>query len=311
MYQCFRLCADAACRMPNEPELAVIITTYERPAHLERCLHCLSLQQGVTGRFEVIVADDGSKDRTEQVVRTFARSVDFSVKWVTHGHLGFRAALCRNDGVRATKSPYLLFADCDCLLPPNHLQQHLLARQIGVVRAGDCLRLDRDATDRIDRKAIDSGDYRLLVTRRERIRFLQQRVKNRYYQLVRHAKKPKLISNDFGIWRDDLEAVNGFDESFVGWGCEDDDLAYRLRRAGRRIFSAIEYTHSYHMWHPTEPSRPAKWKLGSNVRRLLSAERPIQCANGLISIGDSSEHVTQQDAQRSPAAKLVETDLAA
>jgi glycosyltransferase involved in cell wall biosynthesis len=157
--------------MPNEPELAVIITTYERPRHLERCLHCLSLQQGVDGKFEVIVTDDGSKDRTEQIVQSFARSVDFPVKWVTHPHLGFRAALCRNDGVRATKAPYFLFADCDCLLPPDHVRQHLLARQTGVVRAGDCLRLDQKATDRIDREAIESGAYRRWITRKEQLRF--------------------------------------------------------------------------------------------------------------------------------------------
>jgi GT2 family glycosyltransferase len=297
--------------MPNEPELAVIITTYERPRHLERCLHCLSLQQGVAGKFEVIVADDGSNDRTENVVRNFASSVDFRVKWVTHPHLGFRAALCRNDGVRATNASYLLFADCDCLLPPDHLRQHLRARRPGVIRAGTCLRLDRDATDRIDRNAIDSGEYRRWVTRNERMHFWQQKLKNRYYEIVRHGKKPKLISNDFGIWRDDLEAINGFDESFVGWGCEDDDLAYRLRRAGRRIISALSYTHGYHMWHPPAPSRPAEWKDGANVRRLLSPVRPIQCANGLIPIGDLDEQPTEQDSPRPHSAKLAGPNRAA
>jgi hypothetical protein len=140
---------------------------------------------------------------------------------------------------------------------------------------------------------------------------LQQTIKNRYYQLVRHATKPKLIAYDFGIWRDDLEAVNGFDESFIGWGCEDDDLAYRLRRAGRRIISVLDYTHGYHMWHPTEPSRPAKWKLGPNVTRLLSTQRPIQCANGLISAGDAIEGFAPPDAQLSHAEPVAVVQRAA
>lgn len=295
--------------MPNEPELAVIVTTYERPAHLERCLHCLSLQQGVDGKFEVIVADDGSKDRTEQVVRNFARSVDFKVKWVTHPHVGFRAAMCRNDGVRATNAPYLLFADGDCLVTPNHLRQHLRVRRRGVVSAGGCLLLDRETTDRIDRAAIDSGEYQRWVTRRERLRLLRQRIKNRYHELVGHVKKPKLISNDFGIWREDFEAINGFDESFVGWGCEDDDLAYRLRRAGRRIVSVLAYTHGYHMWHPTVASRPAEWKLGSNVSRLLSPVRPIQCEQGLAA--DSNDDTPRRPTQSPRAARGVESHRAA
>jgi glycosyltransferase involved in cell wall biosynthesis len=297
--------------MPNEPELAVILTTYQRPAHLERSLHCFSLQQGVAGRFELIVTDDGSTDTTEQIVRNFSKSVDFNVKWIAHEHRGFRAALCRNNGVRATRARYLLFADGDCLFPRHHIQKHLLARRAGVIRAGDCLRFDREATDRIDRKAIESGSYRHWVARKERYRLIQQRIKNRYYQLVNHSSRPKLIAYDFGIWREDFEAVNGFDEDFIGWGCEDDDLAYRLRRAGRRIISSIGYTHGHHMWHPTESSRPALWKDGANVSRMFAAKRPIQCVSGLVSLSDSSQPSEETKSKRLGAERVASADRAA
>ena len=39
-------------------DLAVILTTYQRPAHLRRSLASLALQRGVTGRFEVVVTDE-------------------------------------------------------------------------------------------------------------------------------------------------------------------------------------------------------------------------------------------------------------
>ena len=39
--------------------------------------------------------------------------------------------------------------------------------------------------------------------------------------------------------RADYERVNGYDENFVGWGCEDDDLRLRLRHAGVRIESIL------------------------------------------------------------------------
>ena len=127
-------------------ELSVILTTYQRPDHLERSLASLALQRAVAGRFEVIVADDGSEDRTHTVVRNFMRTADFPLKFITHPHRGFRVSLCRNDGVRASIGQYLLFSDSDCLFPPNHLERHLAARRPGVVRAGNCLRLDHDAT---------------------------------------------------------------------------------------------------------------------------------------------------------------------
>jgi len=76
------------------------------------------------------------------------------------------------------------------------------------------------------------------VSRSERQRLFQKRLKDQYYLWTRHPKKPKLTGYNIGISRADFEAVNGFDESFVGWGCEDDDIAFRLRRAGRRMRAA-------------------------------------------------------------------------
>jgi len=267
--------------MQADLELAVILTTYQRPEHLKRSLFSLSLQRGVAGRFEVVVADDGSRDSTASVVRDFALTASFPVRWITHEHRGFRVALCRNDGARASTAPYLLFSDGDCIFPADHLRKHLLARRRGVVRAGDCLRLAEEATQRLDTTAIAAGQYHRWATQADRRRLLQKRLKERCYQLMRHRFKPKLTGWNIGIFRRDFEAVNGFDESFVGWGCEDDDLAIRLRRAGRRIISALAHTHGYHMWHPTTPSYPSKWGDGCNVSRLHDS-RPIRCVNGLV-----------------------------
>jgi glycosyltransferase involved in cell wall biosynthesis len=275
--------------MPCKLELSVILTTYERPAHLERSLASLALQRDVTGRFEVVVADDGSRDCTPTIVHKFARTADFPVKFTTHPHQGFRAALCRNDGARTSTAPYLLFADGDCIFPPDHLRQHLRARRPGIVRAGDCYRLDQQVTERLDAAAIAATAYRHWVPRKERWRMLKKRLKDPWYQLFGHRAKPKLTACNIGISRRDLESVNGFDEAFVGWGCEDDDLAFRLRRLGVQIRSVLRYTSAYHMWHPTHPTRPKKWTDGANVARLLSPDRPIRCCEGLVPLANEAE----------------------
>jgi GT2 family glycosyltransferase len=216
------------------------------------------------------------------------RTANFPLKLITHPHRGFRVSLCRNDGVRASVGQYLLFTDSDCLFPPDHLERHLAARRPRVVRAGNCLRLDHDPTERINTAAIESCEYRHWVTREERRRLMNKWIKERDYQLIRHPAKPKLTGCNIGISRRDLEAVNGFDESFVGWGCEDDDLAFRLRRAGVRVVTALGYTHCYHMWHPTDPTHPGKWNDGPNVARLADLNRPLKCAAGLIPMPEIS-----------------------
>lgn len=275
--------------MRTQLEIAVVVTTYQRPQHLVRSLRSLALQKSVDGEFEVIIADDGSQDETASIVHEFARTAKFPLKWITHPHKGFRVALCRNDGVRASTAPYFLFTDSDCIFPPDHLQKHLAARRPGIVRAGECIRLDQKVSARIDAAAIDSGAYRSLGTLKERHRLKIKRIKDSYYFWIRHTTKPKLAGYNIGISREDLEAVNGFDEAFVGWGCEDDDIAYRLRRAGRRIASVLGYTYAYHLWHPTDPSRPAKWNDGPNVSRLQSYDRPIRCAHGLVHDGAAAD----------------------
>jgi glycosyltransferase involved in cell wall biosynthesis len=278
--------------MPQQLELAVILTTYERPAHLERSLVSLAMQQGVAGRFEVVVSDDGSTDQTQSIVRRFAATADFPVKWTSHPHRGFRVSLCRNDGVRASNASYFLFTDSDCIFPPDHLYKHLSARRRGIIRAGDCIRLDEETTERVDAASITTGECWQWGSREERQRLFHKRIKEQYYQLVRHSTKPKLTGYNIGISREDLEAVNGFDEDFVGWGCEDDDIAFRLRKTGRRIASALPYTHGFHLWHPAAPSRPAKWNDGPNVSRLDNVERPIKCAKGLTTLVHPAESET-------------------
>jgi glycosyltransferase involved in cell wall biosynthesis len=297
--------------MPCKLELSVILTTYERPAHLERSLASLALQRDVPGRFELVVADDGSSDCTSAIVRKFARTADFPVKFTTHQHQGFRAALCRNDGARTSAAPYLLFADGDCIFPPDHLHQHLRARRPGIVRAGDCYRLGEVATEKLNIATIATAEYRRWIPRRERWRMLKKLIKDPCYQLLGHRAKPKLTACNIGISRRDLEAVNGFDEAFVGWGCEDDDLAFRLRRFGVQIRSVLRYTSAYHMWHPTHPTRPKKWIDGANVSRLLSPDRPIRCRAGLVPLVDEPECIPVAPAAETSSSNPRRTNQAA
>ncbi|MCI0335816.1 MAG: glycosyltransferase [Planctomycetes bacterium] len=267
--------------MAFRPQIAVILSTYQRPDHLYRSLLSLGLQLGVEGEYEVVVTDDGSTDHTEDVVRRFAESANFPVGFTTHEHRGFHLARSRNEGALVSSAPYLLFSDGDCLFPPNHLFQHLKMRRPSFARSGDCLHLDAQSTLRIDESVVTSGAYLGWVPRSERQRLHRRWIKDRLYQVVGHQKKPKLTGSNIAVWRDDLERINGFDERFVGWGCEDDDLADRLRAAGVRIASILGSTHVFHMWHPSDPSQPKKWSDGSNVDYLLRQEKPTRCEIGL------------------------------
>ncbi len=265
----------------SQVEIAPLMSTYERPEHLRRALLSVALQEGVEGRIELVVTDDGSTDETPRIVEEFARDVPFRVGFTTHEHSVFRLSRCRNEGVRASTAPYLLFLDGDCILPPDHVREHLAHRRPNTVMAGDCCRLDEASSLRVTADVVRTGEYRQWAPAEELWRLRKIDRSSRFYRLIRHPTKPKLIGNNVGIWRRDYERINGYDENFEGWGCEDDDLRHRLRRAGIGVASILRWTYTYHLWHPNVASMPTHWKEGPNVNRLLRKGRLTRCRNGL------------------------------
>ena len=71
---------------------------------------------------------------------------------------------------------------------------------------------------------------------------------------------------NLGVWRKDFIAVNGFDESFQGWGHEDADLAVRLLKIGVKRKDGQFSLPVLHLWHQ-ESSRTNE---AENLRRLMA-----------------------------------------
>jgi len=89
-------------------------------------------------------------------------------------------------------------------------------------------------------------------------------------------------SCNLGVWRSDLERVDGFDATFSGWGLEDSDLLIRLLRAGVGRKDGRFATGVLHLWHPMAD----RSLLAENERRLdaiIHSER-IRALAGLSDV---------------------------
>jgi GT2 family glycosyltransferase len=166
---------------------------------------------------------------------------------------------------------------------------------LGVVQAGYCCLLTRETTEHLTLEQVYRGEFCRAASEQERAKLNRMHRKARFYNLLRHPTKPKLFGGNVGIHRRDYERVNGYDENFHGWGCEDDDLRLRLRSVGIRIESILARTCTYHLWHPPGKTTPRNWRDGHNVRYLHRRDRPADCENGLSKYawGDRPIEVTR------------------
>lgn len=264
-----------------QPEIAVLVSSFERPGHLRRVLASIAAQRGIGGALEVVVTDDGSRDETPRLVRRFAASVGFPVRFVTHSHDGFQLARCRNEGVQASTAPYLLFLDGDCIIPPDHLRIHLDRRRQNYVMAGYPIHLNEAISEQITETEVRDASYLGRVSLRKKLAMRWRHIRAVGYSLIGHATRPKLLGGNLGIARADYERINGYDENFRGWGCEDDDLRMRLRANGVKVASIAWWTNTYHLWHPKTPSAPPTWRAGANVEYLQRPLRLTRCLSGM------------------------------
>ena len=232
---------------------AVIVTTYNRPDALAAVLegYCAQLDH----KFELLIADDGSTDDTRKLVEVHAARAPFALHHVWQEDTGFRPGAARNRAAARTTADYLIFADGDCVPARDFVRQHLALAEASYFLSGNRVLLSPAFTKRVLR---DHAPIHLWPATRW-LRAWAARDVNRLLPLLKlpDASFRRCTPNQWegvkscnlSLWRADFMRVNGFDESYSGWGLEDSDLAIRLIHAGVHHKSARFATPVFHLWH--------------------------------------------------------------
>ncbi|HEX3708988.1 MAG TPA: glycosyltransferase family A protein [Pseudolabrys sp.] len=92
--------------------MSLIICTKDRASQLQRCLDEIAAASIPSCDLEIILVDNGSKDSTNEVIKTFAGKSPVKVSSVLCEKAGL--GLARNFGLAAAKGEWLLFTDDDC-----------------------------------------------------------------------------------------------------------------------------------------------------------------------------------------------------
>lgn len=274
--------------MQQTQTISVVVTTYNRPDALEAVVEACFLQDDKN--FEIIIADDGSTANTRDCIERLAARAPVPLKHVWQPDDGFRAAMARNRGTLAATGDYIIFLDGDCVPQRDFIARHRALAQPGHLVSGSRILLSQALTERVLRAHIDVAA--LSVGERLRARFSGDMNKViqtvlRWPDIGRVRRKfswRRIKSCNLAVWKSDLVKVNGFDESFTGWGHEDSDLVVRLFHAGVLRKDGALATEVLHLWH-----REAQRDQESSNRKIVlerAANGTTQATIGLREHGD-------------------------
>ena len=114
--------------------ISVIVATYNWPEALAAVLRALREQDEAP--LEVLIADDGSRDDTRDLVEREARRFPVPLRHIWHDDTGFRLAAIRNKAIAASQGDYVVQLDGDILVHSAFVRDHRMSARRGVVGAG-------------------------------------------------------------------------------------------------------------------------------------------------------------------------------
>lgn len=201
---------------------SIIIPLYNRPAEIRELLD--SLVQQAYKHFEVVVVEDGSTEKSEDIVASFRDRLE--VKYFFKENSG--PGLSRNYGAERASGDYFIFLDSDCIVPVEYLQEIENELSTSPVDAfGGPDRAHESFTDQ--QKAINYSMTSILTTGGIRGK-------------KKSMEKFHPRSFNMGFSRRVFETTKGFSGMRFG---EDIDMSIRIMEAGfqTRLFPAAYVYH--------------------------------------------------------------------
>jgi glycosyltransferase involved in cell wall biosynthesis len=185
--------------------ISIIIPALNEERMIGRCLESLAKLAFSRDRFEVLVVDNGSRDKTLAIAQSFQDRLNLRILQKAN----VRISALRNLGARAAAGDILAFLDADCLAPEDWLDRVLeLASADGAGVLGAHYLLPDDSS-------------------------WVGRTWHRYQEAPKSGEVSHVPAGDLIMRREDFLKLGGFDESIQT--NEDYELCERARKSGMQV----------------------------------------------------------------------------
>lgn len=214
-------------------DVSVVIPTFNRISTLEHVIPALLASDLEAHRYEILVCDSQSNDGTAEFLAPL--TAQFPQLRHLPGPYNGRAQ-ARNAGINAARSPIILFTDADIIATPDLLRRHVQRHAVVALRRERSI-----AVVGMELQVSSLAEYKRLRDTPSERRPLHPGWRRQVDWLF-------FLTGNASVRRDDLERLGGFDESFTGYGHEDLELGFRLKRAGVQLCYEPKAI-NFH-WHP-------------------------------------------------------------
>ncbi len=244
----------------------------------------------LTAPAQVVVSSDNDLPEITELVRECSREFGRPLAIVQRPNMGeCRVGQARNNGVRALLASgardvdRILYLDGDCCPAADVANVHLQRSAALDLLIGFRVELTQRQTEEFSEDLLRDRRLPVQPTSEQLASLARRDAKYRRQLLLRKIgltkpHKPKLLSAHFSTSVAAMRRINGFDEEFIGWGQEDDDLGRRLHASGARAGIVIREAVVLHQWHPTRA--PGKWADSAGVERFAK-NLPWRCERGI------------------------------
>lgn len=280
----------------GEPAIkaSVIISTYNQPEWLAKCL------TGFAGQdrrdFEIVIADDGSDERTAQVIHHVRAASGLNIEHVRHEDRGFRKCLILNRAILAAKHEYLIFTDGDCIPTPGFVTTHLRLARSGCFLSGGYFKLTGPVSQLITEDDVRSGRCfsvawlrkhgQPLKTGMIRLWSAGRSIGRLLDQIT--TTRPTWNGHQASTFKEYLLEINGFDHR-MGYGGEDRELGERLVNLGIRPIQVRHRAICLHLDHSRGYISEQVVTFNRTLRENTRRNRVVRTPDGISELAGQAD----------------------
>ncbi|MFD2601439.1 glycosyltransferase family 2 protein [Flavobacterium suzhouense] len=265
---------------------SVIMSTYNAEEWLEKVIWGFSVQ--TEKDFEIIIADDGSRPKTKELLDRLRQEIDMPLVHVWQEDNGFQKSQILNKAIMASSSDYLIFTDGDCIPRQDFVATHIKFREPGYFLSGGYFKLPMDISIAITKDDIVSQrcfDVKWLtgmgLPDKNKLKLSAKGFIASFLNFVTPTKATWNGHNASG-WKTDLVFINGFNQE-MQYGGQDRELGERLFNKGLKSKQIRYNAVCVHLDHKRGYVNEETWKKNYAIRKNTRDNKVIKTPVGIDS----------------------------